>query len=485
MKVNVKNLFLSIFLSFLVVLTKITYPKIYTGNYNLKTFTYYDILTFILSLVIIYNILDYINTFKYYLNEDNKKVSNKIIVLIVSIISIIGFIFTYTESLTENTNVIWSGVLNDNVSNHHPIINSLFFLPGIYIYKITGIFKLGLIINELLLLIFNIFVYSLLNCYIYNKTKSTKYLIFSLLWTMLLPINFVFQSTVWKDTYFVNFSILFMILLYEILNTKFKLLDKKLYIIIFIVISLLMCLVRGNAIAPYCLLFAISLISFKRVNYKFLLTLFITIILYLGLTSKILPKFYKTDSSKAETSAIYLSFMSRIIIEDYYIEESDKNFMEIIIPEDAIRDNYNSNCIDSIKFNTLFNDDFFNENHSKFKSTIKKYVIKYPITFIKTYLINTYQFWSLYTPDYTAGSIWYFISKTPIINLITCPIIYLILYLFISFKNKDYSLLYIFIFGVYITIYCCSPVNISIRYLYIIFPNLPLLLLPLLKKKTS
>lgn len=488
MKKNTKLLILSLILSFLSILTKIIYPKIYTGEYNLITYSYLDIFLFILFVFMYYYIIEKITrkNVKPLLNfkKIEKAINYKNIIIFVSISSIFGFIFTYTEALTENTNVIWNSILNNSLNNHHPITNTIFLLPGIFVYKITNIYKLGIITNKIVLLIFSVIVYSLLNCYVYYKSKNPKYTIFSLIWTMLLPINFVFSSTVWKDTYFVNFSIIFLIMLYEIIDSDFKALNKLWFIILFMAISIMTCLIRSNAFAPFCLLFFISLIYHKKVTSKYLITMLYIIVIYIGLSKIVLPHFYVYDSSKAETSAIQLSFISRITKDDFIIDSKDKAFLEKIIPSKIIKENYNSNCIDSIKFNSKFNDVLFNNEYQTFKKITQKYIRKYPIEFIKSYLISTYQYWSLYTPDYTAGQLWYIMTKTPIINLITCPIIYLIILTLLAYKYRKncYILLYIFIFGIYITIYCCAPINISIRYLYIIFPTLVIMLLPLIKK---
>lgn len=486
MKINMKILIISIILSLLSILTKIVYPKVYTGEYNINTSSYIDIILFFLFIIIFYFIISKLKLLKEIKMSINieEKVNYKNIIIFVIIISLLGFIFTYTEALTENTNVIWNGILNDKLSNHHPITNTIFLLPGIFIYKITHIYKLGIITNKIVLLLFSIIVYSILNCYIYYKSKNPKYTIFSLVWTMLLPINFVFFSTVWKDTYFVNFSILFLIMLYEIIDSNFKALNKLWFIILFMTISIMTCLIRSNAFAPFCLLFVISLLYYKKVTSKYLITLLYILVVYIGLSKIVLPHFYVYDSSKAETSAIQLSFISRIVNDDFFIDEDDKIFLEKIIPSNIIKENYNSNCIDSIKFSSKFNDSLFNEEYSRFKKITDKYIKKYPATFIKTYLISTYQYWSLYTPDYTAGQLWYVITKTPIINLISCPIIYLLAFILLAFKYRknNFMLLYIFTFGIYITIYCCAPINISIRYLYIIFPTLVIMLLPLIKE---
>lgn len=488
MKINVKTLILSIILSFLSVLTKIVYPKIFTGNYNLYTFSYLDIFLFLLFVLILYFAIEMIKSIKIKKIKLFKIIENNInyknIILFILFCSIFEFIFTYTEVLTENTNVIWNSILSDNLSNHHPITNTIFLLPGIYVYKLTNIFKLGVISNKIILLLFSIIVYSILNCYVFYKSKNVKYTVFSLLWTMLLPVNFVFYSTVWKDTYFVNFCILFLVMLYEIIDSKFKALNKIWFLVLFMFVSIMTCLIRSNAFAPFCLLFVVSLIYYKKVTSKYLLTLLYVIVIYMSLSRFVLPRFYNYDSSKAETNGIQLSFISRLIKDDFYIEEDDKYFFELIIPSDVVKEKYNSNCIDSIKFNSNFNDNLFNKEYGRFKKMTQKYILKYPVVFIKTYLISTYQYWSLYTPDYTAGNLWYIITNIPIINLISCPIVYLILFILLSFKNRknNFILLYIFTLGIYITIYCCAPVNISIRYLYLIFPTFVLMVLPLVRK---
>lgn len=494
MKLSIRTLVLSIIFSFISILTKIIYPITITENYKLYNIAYDDAILFLIFSILYYILIDLIknNYKKIYLfkeKHNSKKISDKtyyiFIIIVVSIVSIIGFCLTYTETLTENTNVIWNNILNNTLDNHHPITNTLFLLPGIYIYKLTNILNLGLITNELILMVFNIMVYSILNCYIFKKTKNIKFLLFSLIWTMLLPINFVFQSTLWKDTYFVDFSILLLIMLYEIIDTNFKVLNNKLFLLTFMIVCIITCLIRSNAFAPFCLLFALSLMCYKKVTPKYLLTLLYIIVIYMGLSNIILAKFYISNSSKAETSAIQLSFISRIINDNFYMDASDMNFIEKIIPINKIKENYNPNCIDSIKFNSEFNDNLFNKEYNNFKKISNKYIKKYPKEFINTYLISTYQYWSLYTPDYTAGNIWYIITKTPVLNLITCPIIYLILYLIFAYKlRKDnYWLLYIFIFGIYITIYCCAPINISIRYLYIIFPAFVIMIMPFIKRK--
>lgn len=478
-----KKALFSLLVGLLLILTKNFYPVILTGN-NYVIFNLLDIVLWLVISFLTYFIIDKCNLLKLF-KKDNINIKYRYICLIVFLILLIGFIVNYTTTMNVTTNVIWSNILNDRITNAHPIINTFFLKPGALAYSIASDLNLGVLVNRIVLLIFNFIVYSILNCYIWEKTKNFKYLMFSLFWTLLLPINFVFQATVWKDTYFVGFSVLFLILLYEIFDSEFKIIKNKLFCLGFILIAVVMLLIRSNALAAFILLFVFLLIKYKQIKGKKLILLFsIIIILFLTITKGIMPIKYNMDVSKAEVSAVRLSFISSLVIEDKILAE-DKLLINSIMGENYIKEYYNVNCIDSIKFNSHFSDNYFNDNIDEFNQVANKYIFKHPLLFLKSYLITTYQLWSLYCPDFTAGFVWLDISQIPIINLMTCPITYLFLYMYLIFKYKKDSLFWLILIypiGIYITLIFTAPVNISIRYLYIFFPILSLVLLPEIKK---
>lgn len=486
---NIKLLILSIIISIISILTKNIYPSLYVGNYKINMFNKIDIILLILFTYIIYQTFMFIRKHKHKFKKENKilkkYITYKNIYLSVLFVYIINFFVTYTDTFMVTTETIWMNAINGTVSNSNPLINTFIMKPGLWLYDMTGNHFYGLLLNRIILYIFSIVVYSILNCYIWKKSKNAKYLLFSFVWTMFLPIIFTFQSFLWKDTYFVNFSILFTIFLYEIIDTNFKILKNKIFDISFILISVIMILIRNNVIIPFVILFIVSVICYKKVSKKFVLLLSIILIIYLVLSNIVFPKYYVNDVSKVEFAGSKLSFISRIISNNLEIDSSDKQFINNIIDSEQIIKKYNPNCIDSIKFSTYFNDKFFNDNYNKFNKIVFKYIKKYPIEFLKTYIVSSYQMWSLYTPDPTAGHIWYYMTKTPILNLITCPIIYIFLFLYLMYKYRKrlYWMLFIFILMVYVTLIIGVPINISIRYIYIIFPNFVILLLPLITKK--
>lgn len=484
-----KKILLSIFISSLIILTKNFYPVILTGNNDIG-FSIIDLILFILITILLYFCIGKYNVLKFFKKDIKVSIKYKHICLIVLIILLIGFFVNYTSVMKVTTDIIWNNILSGNGSNHHPVINRIFLEPGIIAYNLTENLNIGILINRIVLLIFNFVVYSILNCYIWKKTHNFKYLVFSLIWTMLLPINFYFQTVVWKDTYFVGFSILFLVGFYEIIDSNFKILKNKIFDIVFVFVSLMMLLIRSNAFAAFLFLFVFLLLKYKRLIKKGIILIFIIIIcLFLLITKVIFPMKYDMNVSSAETSAIKLSYLSSLVV-DNKIEEEDKGFLNTIIQKDYVNEIYNVNCIDSIKFNSHFSDEYFNKNLDKFNDIANKYIIKYPLLFLKSYLISTYQLWSLYCPDFTAGLLWLNISQIPIISLLACPITYVLLYRYLIFKYRKDNLLWlitIFPIGVYITLIFTMPVNISIRYVYILFPILSLVLIPLIKntKKCS
>lgn len=479
-----KKILFSLLISLLFILTKIFYPVILTGSSDI-TFSLLDVLSFILIFFLIYFGTYRLNLLKIFKKNINITINYRHICLFVFVILLFGFIVNYTTTMNVTTNVIWSNILNNSITNNHPVINTFFLKLGTFIYSLTNDLSLGVLVNRIVLFIFNFIVYSILNCYIWKKTNNFKYLIFSLTWTLLLPINFVFQATVWKDTYFVGFSILFLILLYEIFDSKFKIVKNKLFCFSFILVTLVMILIRSNALPAFLLLFVFLLIKYKKLKGNKVIVLFsIVIFSFLFITKIILPIKYDMNVSQAESSAVKLSFISSLVVEDKILKE-DKLFVNSIMQEDYIKEYYNVNCIDSIKFNSHFSDNYFNENIKEINSLADKYIFKHPLLFLKSYLITTYQLWSLYCPDFTAGFLWFNISQIPIINLITCPVIYIFLYTYLMFKyrkNNLFWLVLIYPIGIYLTLLFGMPVNISIRYVYILFPILSLVLLPIFKK---
>ncbi len=125
---------------------------------------------------------------------------------------------------------------------------------------------------------------------------------------------------------------------------------------------------------------------------KYIMYNCILIVLCFAVTSHVYRSLGIEDD-EVEKYGILLQQVSRTVVEEGNINEEEYEFINRILPSEKIKEVYDPKCVDSIKWNEKFNNDFFEENQREFLQIWINLLFKNPKIYIKSFLEMTNQYW--------------------------------------------------------------------------------------------
>lgn len=210
-----------------------------------------------------------------------------------------------------------------------------------------------------------------------------------------LPIAADYSIAAIKDSLFSAFIMLFIPLLYETAASKGAFLRTKKGICSFILLGLALSLVRNNG--SYVVFGLSVIIFFMFKNARKMIVISVCIILAVSSVPNAILKSMGIQSLFQESAAIPLQQIGMVVAKDRITEPEDKEFIENLLPLREFKSNYAPMTADNIKWDGNFNAQFLNEHPKEFLSLWFRLLKNNKILYIKSYLLETYGFWSIGT----------------------------------------------------------------------------------------
>lgn len=282
-------------------------------------------------------------------------------------------------------------------SNHFPVVYTLFIKACVQIGVIFGDLNIGYAIYTLLQMIFMAGVLAYVVCWLRHK----GFLILALFCCLYYAFDPCFPQhaiAMWKDGIFSAALLYLSVSLYDLVASDGTLIRNKKFLASNIISSIVICFFRNNGVyimAFICLCFGVYT-SFNRNNYrdkmKYIMYNCILIVLCFAVTSHVYRSLGIEDD-EVEKYGILLQQVSRTVVEEGNINEEEYEFINRILPSEKIKEVYDPKCVDSIKWNEKFNNDFFEENQREFLQIWINLLFKNPKIYIKSFLEMTNQYW--------------------------------------------------------------------------------------------
>lgn len=472
-----------------------------------KNIFFYNILIekIFINLFYIYSFTIYFNfifTLLYACFKNNKVKQEKIkkhlyiIVFITLLLVWITYYVNFYPGLTSPDSLFqWCQSLGDCLlTNHHPVIHTLL----IKCFSFINSSNLGVSLYSFFQLIFMDIICTYLIYFVSKNLNSKKLLVLSLVFFSVVPIFGFYSVTMWKDVIFALLGLLMIIKIYEFVtksNIKFK------SAFITSILAFCVSLFRTNGIYIMLVLVIIMLLFLKGKR-KQIIYIFLIPIIFAFLIIKPLFSYLEIKSGNfVENLGIPLRQLGGVISKEYEIDEDDIKYIEKIVPFETIKNKYTPETVDFLKFSSDFNDDFLNNNKSKFLKIWFKYLKRYPIEYIQIYLKSTYGFWYPEAQGYIAVrwdieknnyelesknkidetiQVKYFnyFYNTPIIKYFLSDAFYLwclLFTIFVSLISKKFKLVIplLFPFFTWLSVMIASPANYQPRYTFILYCSFP------------
>lgn len=243
------------------------------------------------------------------------------------------------------------------------------------------------------------FVYWLLDKNLNSKVATLIVLMLGLY--KLFPL---YSVSVWKDTPFSLVLLLYILAIIDII-LDFKHKEIKIKDIVKIVIyTILIQFLRNNGIyisfAMFALL-AITTIILKvkkeqiKNLFKLLISILVSIILYLVIVSLYPIIGISTSSTLEESIGIPIQQVARVVCTDGNITEEQKELIDKVIPTDIIKKKYKALLVDPIKWDNSFNSEYLNENLPQYTKLYLELFLQNPGEYFNAYMLQTSGFWTL------------------------------------------------------------------------------------------
>lgn len=408
---NRKNIFFSLILALVITTQRLIrftgdiYQKLYPDTF--RPLAYKDLLIFLLALLCFFLVISLLESLLKKISLEYKTevcTSNtpKILLWMAFTFAIAFWgcfylLMSYPGSVLEDSmSSLEQSMGYMHFSNHHPLAFTLFVMLFI---------KLGMLIrNEVS---FGIFIYSIAQIIVISgiqgyfllwlKNKNVKNIFICLVYLFyihnaLLP---TYSFTMWKDSLFSAFLFSLLLHLYDIFESKGCILNSRFFRIRCHILLVLVSSFRNNAIYV-TLITAFVLFFYCRKKLAFGIICIMLTFLCLFIQNPVY-NYFGVQTHSEEKLGIPMQQLGYVLTVNGNV--TDTEIIDSMLPIDKWKDNYTPFIVDSIKWNSQYDTQYVDTH---MKDIIKVWLCNMPVnlcSYIKSYLMATYGFWSIGTQD--------------------------------------------------------------------------------------
>lgn len=391
------------------------------------------------------------------------------------------------------------------LNNHHPILYTLLWRAAILISRCLGREINGAILIFLTgqyVLMAMVMAYLVGWLSVHGLRKSVTYGVLAFI--ALFPLFPLYAISLWKDTVFCMFLLLFLLNVgeYALQRENKSLLNSPRYSDKTIVFGLLVCFLRNNGkYIVYLTLLVIVLLNIKDLRSipKYLLTTVAIILAVELIQGPLYNKMGYNVDTAVESLGVPLQQIAYLVYYDYDLTADEMAYINQICPLDQIKEHYNPCLFDAIKwYASNFNISVVSNDFSTFFKFYLKLLINQPIGCIKGYMLATAGFWApnIASMDaYIQNGVWanaigivqwnvseklFGVSMQNLVSqmkpISSAVFLFAAFYAaFIVILNREYKKLLMLLPGIanWLTLMLATPIACSLRYVYILVLMLP------------
>lgn len=311
------------------------------------------------------------------------------------------FILYYPGNLTgDSYSSINQSIGITPLNNHCPVLFTLFVKACLKTGLLFGSlnFAVGIFSFAQMLAMAAILSYSV---YWLSKKNLPNYVIvLTALFYALNPVIAMYAATMWKDILFSGWMLLLTLLLFDILESNGAFLLHPKGLASFSICCLLVAFGRNNGIYVVAAVF-LALGIYLRRYLKLLVPVFLSVLLVITAVQGPLYTALGIGKSEfAESVGIPLQQIGYTLKYDGKVTEDQKEFLDQILPAEKIKEVYNPESPDYIKFNPEFNNQFLENNKGKFIKVWAEMLIPNFKSYVKAYLAQTIGYWHIGTTNW-------------------------------------------------------------------------------------
>ncbi len=320
-----------------------------------------------------------------------------------------GFIFS--DSFAS----LYQALGDATFDNHHPVVYTLYLKCWLKVAHVFGLSNtIGIGLSSICQSAILSFTFGYLSRWVVvrGQLKSLCALPLALVFA-LTPYIATYGMALWKDPLFSAAVVLFTLCLADLIWSKGKAArGNKLWVVLFVFSSLGIVFLRNNGIFILIVCFVALLVLFflrksKKNKESFGYAsasgmMFGVLLVFFVVTGPIYTVLGVSPSAKSESVGVPLNQMARVAALDGDMTESDREYLNSILPIEEYKSRYCPGCTDNLKFSPHF------DNAPLGRGMWKHWVsllIQNPNMYFQAWELQTFGFWTVNTED-QAGWSW-------------------------------------------------------------------------------
>ena len=375
--------------------------RVFLG-YSILAPLYFVILT-IFFMRFTVNIMKMLNNVSFGLevNADEKSKWTWILASSASFIAWIPYYLTYCPGIIslDYLVILNQCVGNTQMTNHHPVLYVLAIKAIIAFVEPIGGMQLATAVVTLVQMILFALILGYMAHWLYNKGIGKIGYGLTVTFIALNPVIALFSVYVTKDVLFGAVFLLYILHLFDVVESRGEILKTGKGFLHFILLNLLVVLLRNNGIYITVLLLVISFFLYRNIIKRIIASLVIVLVVYGLLTGPIFDALDIAGGSFAEALSVPLQQVAQTICDDGNIAEADKVFLDRLMPLEKVKEVYLPGYTDPYKFDAAFDDDYLNANKGKFLMVWARLIPNNLGSYIKAYLMQTAGYWHIGETD--------------------------------------------------------------------------------------
>lgn len=306
-------------------------------------------------------------------------------------------------------------------NNHHPIFYSYFIKICLFFGRQIVDNTLGCAIYSVIQMLYLAFCFAYQICWIKARTRvSRKWIAFLTVIFGITPYVAQMSVAMWKDPVFSATLVVFSLKLMDMILSRGKVFGQdKFFILKYVLLSAIIIFSRNNGI--YIIVFTtfimiICWLDNKRSKLGGMLKVMLAISVLIVITAKVItgPIYDRLNIQKepVEAYGVFLNQMARVVACGGDLSETDKEYMDSLLPLEQYAEKYRPCCTDLLKWDAEFNAGPLEDN---FFQTYLSILVKNPKLCIESWELQTFGFWTVNqkgvntaTNNITGGAPWNF-----------------------------------------------------------------------------
>ena len=344
------------------------------------------------------------------MNQEKSKKKIKIekadiAIFLILFIILVGALLSFFPGILTSDNVDQiSQAENNQYFNAHPILHTFFIgtltqLGGIWIPALIQIIIFALSWT---------YVCKLLRK-INNSKKNAILQIIVTCIIAIMPLNFMYSITIWKDIIYSYSFLILLGLLYFGIKKEYRYTTSQIIIYSLACVTIMKFRHNGVPIGFIMFVIAVALNIFKvrklKDTLKFVVS-FISIFIVMTIPSWCVNVVKDSGGASGALTSTEVYCMGGLLNEDINLEPEEREFLDTIMDVDLWKESYSPYNGSPILFNNQYHGSVLDdkENKSKFDGIFKKYAKQKPQTIIKHFL-SVNSIWWLIPEQYGMHSV--------------------------------------------------------------------------------